>query len=68
MDEEEIRVTVIATGLNDIKTLAVNEFFKSESSDIGSDSNNKDNNEKDLFNDLNKNIFSTPAFFRRNKS
>ena len=68
MDEEEIRVTVIATGLNDIKTLAVNDFFRSESSDSENDSNNKDNNENDLFNDLNKNMFSTPAFFRRNKS
>lgn len=57
MDAEEIRVTVIATGLNDLKATVDNNFFKIEDAEeIKEDEGN-----------FNKSIFSTPAFFRRNR-
>ena len=69
MDPEEIRVTVIATGLNDIKANGIdNDLFKKEDVaelSIAADAPPEAN---DPFgNNVSKNIFSTPAFFRRNR-
>jgi cell division protein FtsZ len=76
MDEEEVRVTVIATGLTDIR--AGTEFqpvFAKE--DINQAANQTTENlaetsqqeqVNDPFANFNKNVFSTPAFFRKNRS
>lgn len=76
MDEEEVRVTVIATGLTDIR--AGNEFqpvFAKE--DINqavsqTTENLAETSQQEQVNDpfanFNKNVFSTPAFFRKNRS
>lgn len=65
MDPEEIRVTVIATGLTDVKHKINNSLFVSEDTDALENDSKNDNDE--VFNN-NKGIFSTPAFFRRNRS
>ena len=76
MDEEEVRVTVIATGLTDMR--AGNEFqpvFAKE--DLNQAANQATENVtetspqeqvNDPFASFNKNVFSTPAFFRKNRS
>lgn len=73
MDEEEIRVTVIATGLNhqtqglikngDIATdeLQAEEVISNVENPVAAQSN-------DPFASFNKTVFSTPAFFRKNRS
>lgn len=73
MDEEEIRVTVIATGLNNqahtlLKTsdaitddVAVEEVVGNVENPAAAQSN-------DPFASFNKTVFSTPAFFRKNRS
>lgn len=73
MPEDEIRVTVIATGLSDIRTTNVNGLFtrdealNEESFDQESGAVNE--NSSDPFSsNFNKNAFSTPSFFRRNRS
>lgn len=74
MDEEEIRVTVIATGLNNPKpeSLVVSKE-DSVGSDLVSESDSADTtssaqNAQDPFANFNKGVFSTPAFFRKNRS
>lgn len=74
LDPEEIRVTVIATGLSDIKasTIKNNLFKKEEVSDT--DTMINEVSEPVIADatfgngNFNKNVFSTPAFFRRNRS
>jgi cell division protein FtsZ len=70
MDPEEIRVTVIATGLNDIKSNSIDdELFKKEDISELSDITNSAEEANDPFNsNFSKNIFSTPAFFRRSRT
>lgn len=78
MEDDEIRVTVIATGLSDIKMPDVNNalFRREDAQNGGTDSvfttaANVDVEEDDSMASIagfNKNIFSTPAFFRRNRS
>lgn len=76
MDEEEVRVTVIATGLTDMR--AGNEFqpvFAKEDMGIaanqaveGAVETSQQEQVNDPFANFNKNVFSTPAFFRKNRS
>jgi cell division GTPase FtsZ len=76
VEEGEIRVTVIATGLSDIKAASDSALFeKSEDTSLiedvfatGDSENKSEATEPDNFNGFNKNVFSTPAFFRRNRS
>lgn len=69
MDPEEIRVTVIATGLSDIKdNLINNELFKKDDSEIIGDINNVQEANNPFGGSFDKSVFSTPAFFRRNRS
>lgn len=77
MEEDEIRVTVIATGLSDIKAGVPDNglFQKSDEASITDETandpfgahagNDQAANEALGFN---KGVFSTPAFFRRNRS
>lgn len=76
LDEEEIRVTVIATGLNDMRLGGSdNGLFKKEepqednsvASSI-SEASASDNLSDPFGSGFNKNVFSTPSFFRRNRS
>jgi cell division protein FtsZ len=77
LDEDEIRVTVIATGLTDIKSgNAENSLFKKEEGEVFDEAgeSTSNNSEADITasaftpaNSDNKNVFSTPAFFRRNR-
>lgn len=75
MDGEELRVTVIATGLRSDDGVYDSDFNE------GSEMDNNDSNEDTLTKDamasttndqfaspFNKNVFSTPAFFRKNRS
>lgn len=76
LDPEEIRVTVIATGLSDMKVtgldsalfkkeegVEIEEIFKvTTAEEVATASNDQ------FGSGFNKNIFSTPAFFRRNRS
>lgn len=77
MDEEEIRVTVIATGLTNSRVHDV--AFAKEASNMVIDtpdavaSHTVDDSvvqsgSQDPFANFSKNVFSTPAFFRRNRS
>lgn len=76
MDEEEVRVTVIATGLTDMR--AGNEFqpvFAKEDMGLaanqaveGAAETSQQEQVNDPFANFNKNVFSTPAFFRKNRS
>lgn len=79
MNEDEIRVTVIATGLNTYKPVSAADAFAESS--VSSDnesvsvqhdlSNNGDavsTSKDEPFNTFNKSVFSTPAFFRKNRS
>lgn len=76
MDEEEVRVTVIATGLTDMR--AGNEFqpvFAKEDTGLaanqaveGAAETSQQEQVNDPFANFNKNVFSTPAFFRKNRS
>lgn len=73
MDEEEIRVTVIATGLNDLQSVESQVLMREENATL--DSNNSANfdvaetvSPNNQFASFNKNAFSTPAFFRKNRS
>lgn len=76
MDEEEVRVTVIATGLTDMR--AGSEFqpvFAKEDMNQAANQTtenvaetNPQEQVNDPFANFNKNVFSTPAFFRKNRS
>ncbi len=72
MPDEEIRVTVIATGLSDIKTPKQdNSLFKKEdavANDAKAANEPTAQEENDPFSGFNKNLFTTPAFFRRHRS
>jgi cell division protein FtsZ len=71
MSDDEIRVTVIATGLSDVRSsLADNSLFKKEETEEAASTNvGKVEETPDPFgNNFSKNIFSTPAFFRRHRS
>ena len=76
LPEEEIRVTVIATGLSDIRNSVESTIFTREAvRDDSSDSNaaaetasNEDNVVDPFSNNFSKSAFSTPSFFRRNRS
>lgn len=75
--EDEIRVTVIATGLTDIKSGSMkNSLFQKEEEPVQVESIDfvapnvpNDDSIDAVFanNSANKNVFSTPAFFRRNR-
>lgn len=78
LPEDEIRVTVIATGLTDIKSgTAKNSLFQKEEEFLSVEENSErvieeaqnDDSINAVFanSHMNKNIFSTPAFFRRNR-
>lgn len=71
MDGEELRVTVIATGLqskdsylelNAQDALEVTETISEDGEELSNTKNS------DPFSSFNKNVFSTPAFFRKNRS
>lgn len=76
MDEEEVRVTVIATGLTDIRAGTefqpvfakedVNQAANQTTENLAETSQQEQVN--DPFANFNKNVFSTPAFFRKNRS
>lgn len=70
IDDEEIRVTVIATGLTDIKSGAENLFVQddADANAFGKGSVEQANSSDDQFASFNKSVFSTPAFFRKNRS
>ena len=79
MGDEEIRVTVIATGLSDIKSSHADAsgLFKEESAnvtpDVFGEASNKQEfedtaTESNPFSNLNKSVFATPAFFRRGRA
>lgn len=76
MDDGEIRVTVIATGLSDIKVTTPDStlFQKADESSVVDDvfANQQTQNDNDIASGevggFNKSVFSTPAFFRRNRS
>lgn len=79
IEDDEIRVTVIATGLSDIKSShAESGLFQKEDTIADGDVDifnseimvkNLPNEElQDPINSFNKNVFATPAFFRRNRS
>jgi cell division protein FtsZ len=76
MPEDELRVTIIATGLTNIDQEKIMEIslVKNDAVSINNDKNidlneknfNTNNIEKlDLFNNFDKTLFSKPAFFRR---
>ncbi|MCC2625056.1 MAG: cell division protein FtsZ [Burkholderiales bacterium] len=77
--DDEIRVTVIATGLSDIKAgIAENGLFQKPDEqaiidDVFADSAASNlsaagDTGNDAIGGFNKNVFATPAFFRRNRS
>lgn len=74
MDEEEVRVTVIATGLSDVhaNSIMANGMQQEERGEMDSFANPQpDSNAPaaaDPFASFNKSVFSTPAFFRKNRS
>lgn len=70
MEPDEIRVTVIATGLNDLKigSDASDLFIKEDVADFGHTTSAVEEANDPFSSNANKNIFSTPAFFRRNRS
>jgi len=76
IEEDEIRVTVIATGLSDIKAgILDNGLFQKPDEqavidDVFADSlaANAASEQNETIGGFNKNVFSTPAFFRRNRS
>ncbi|HLX53180.1 MAG TPA: cell division protein FtsZ [Aquella sp.] len=74
IEEDEIRVTVIATGLSDIKAgILDNGLFQKPDEqavidDVFADSLAAASEQNDAVGGFNKNVFSTPAFFRRNRS
>ncbi len=67
---DELRVTIIATGLSDVDTTLRDgsTLFQKNTAEVTNDI--QDNSLNDQFNDvgINKNIFSTPSFFRKNRS
>ena len=71
MPEDEIRVTVIATGLSDIRNNNIEGLFSREdavSDEVSSEGVVSDSVNDPFSNNFNKNAFSTPSFFRRNRS
>jgi cell division protein FtsZ len=72
MDEEEIRVTVIATGLNDLQKAEAQILLREDNPVADNNVVNIDVAESvsanNQFANFNKNAFSTPAFFRKNRS
>ncbi|MDQ5920602.1 MAG: cell division protein FtsZ [Pseudomonadota bacterium] len=85
LPEEEIRVTVIATGLSDVRNSDTALFNKEDFGDTGSssagggavgggsgmagsDAANTDTITDPFGTNFNKSAFSTPSFFRRNRS
>ena len=70
IDEDEIRVTVIATGLSDLKSRTTDSllFKKDDALDDGADVFVEDiKGEPDPFATFSKGVFSTPAFFRKSR-
>jgi len=78
LSDDEIRVTVIATGLTDIKAnVAKSNLFQKEDAYLSDDgqvhageeiNSANDSAESPIFvEDASKHMFSTPAFFRRNR-
>ena len=70
LPEDEIRVTVIATGLSDVRNSLEHSLFTKEDKDsINSEHATTEEAINDPFgNNFNKAVFSTPSFFRRNRS
>lgn len=73
MDEEEVRVTVIATGLTDLHSNSEQAVLQQEDRSIDLSSNTEALGDatvatQDPFASFNKSMFSTPAFFRKNRS
>ncbi len=72
MDEEEVRVTVIATGLSDPASSIANGTMAEERVTITDAADPAAPFENaapaDPFANFNKSVFSTPAFFRKNRS
>ncbi len=71
MPEDEIRVTVIATGLSDIRNNNIESLFSREDTvidEISSEEVISESVNDPFSNNFNKNAFSTPSFFRRNRS
>jgi cell division protein FtsZ len=71
MPEDEIRVTVIATGLSDIRNNNIDSLFGREdavSDEVSSEEVVSESVNDPFSNNFNKNAFSTPSFFRRNRS
>ncbi|MBP9743222.1 MAG: cell division protein FtsZ [Burkholderiales bacterium] len=70
LPEEEIRVTVIATGLSDVRNSDTALFTKEDNeNDISSAAATSTDTITDPFGaNFNKAAFSTPSFFRRNRS
>ncbi len=71
MPEDEIRVTVIATGLSDIRNNNIEGLFSREdavSDEVSSEEVVSESVNDPFSNNFNKNAFSTPSFFRRNRS
>ncbi len=71
MPEEEIRVTVIATGLSDLRNSNIESLFSREdtiSDDLPSEEPINESVNDPFSNNFNKNAFSTPSFFRRSRS
>ncbi|MEN9947030.1 MAG: hypothetical protein RLZZ293_1416 [Pseudomonadota bacterium] len=67
MDDEELRVTIIATGIHDIRAKQAKLLLKNDVSSETTGINETDSNlsSADPFANLNRNTFSTPAFFRK---
>lgn len=76
MDEEEVRVTVIATGLNRLQdslskgahVLAREDKANVDAQQPGEAAEVPANSQADPFANFNKSVFSTPAFFRKNRT
>ncbi len=71
MPEDEIRVTVIATGLSDLRNNNIESLFSREeaiSDEVASEEVATESVNDPFSNNFNKNAFSTPSFFRRNRS
>ncbi len=77
MDEEEIRVTVIATGLNDLHVADASPLLMREdgvssneaaTAQVDAEVSAAALQQQDPFANFNKSVFSTPAFFRKNRS
>ena len=70
MDEEEVRVTVIATGLSDAHSTTAGTAADEPviAADAAVNVQFENAAPADPFANFNKSVFSTPAFFRKNRS